>query len=425
MTRQETLDVLVGNRAWCTVAITLCALLGVAQVSEAQWLQWGGPQRNFVAKDGKVAATWPTEGPKKLWNRELGDGYGTILVDGGVLYTMYRVDQDEFTIALDAKTGKTIWEHKNPSPTTPLMEEFGAGPSATPLVVGDRLYTIGTNMVFHCFNKKSGEVHWKHDLAEEFEAEVPGRGYSSSPLAYKDTVILPVGGKEKEGQSMVAFHQETGSVAWKNQSFGITHSSPILIRFNGQDQLVYFSSTGLIGMNPGNGESIWNLEHPTQYGANLMTPFWNGKDLIFCSAAYDSGARVVQLKVEDGKTVPETLWYSRKMRLHHGNAIGVGDYIYGSSGDFGPAFFMAMNMRTGDIAWRQRGFKKATFVRAGDKFIILDEDGQLALATGTPEGLTVHAETKISEPYSWAAPTLVDGKLYVRDRKHIMAFDVG
>ena len=63
--------------------------------------------------------------------------------------------------------------------------------------------------------------------------------------------------------------------------------------------------------------------------------------------------------------------------------------------------------------------------REGQFVQILDEDGNLALATATPEGLTIHSKCKIAERYSWAAPTLVGTTLYVRDRQHIMALDVG
>jgi len=407
-----------------SAAMALVVAIGAGPSVRAQWRQWGGPDRNFIAPGAKVADAWPESGPKQLWSRELGDGYATILVDGDSLYTMYRVDQDEFTVSLDAKTGKTIWEHKQASPSTELMEQYGAGPSSTPLIVGDRLYSIGTNMMLHCFDKKTGNIIWKTDLVADMGATVPDRGYSASPLEYHDTIILPVGGEGKEGQSIVAFHKDSGSVVWKNQSFPTTHSSVIPIHFNGQDQLVYFHGEGVSGLDPSSGESLWTHPHPTQYGANLMTPFWNGKDMLFCAAAYDSGARVVKLSVKDGKTVPEELWYSRKMRVHHADAIGVGDYIYGSSGDFGPAFFMAMNMRTGEIAWRERGFKKATCVLGDGKFILLDEDGQLGLAKASPDEFKLVSSHKISEPYSWAAPTLVGDKLYVRDRKHIMAFDV-
>ena len=71
------------------------------------------------------------------------------------------------------------------------------------------------------------------------------------------------------------------------------------------------------------------------------------------------------------------------------------------------------------------GFGKATCIRAGDKLILLDENGVLALASVTPEGMTEHSRCKVAEPQAWAAPTLVGTTLYVRDRKNIMAFDLG
>lgn len=404
-------------------ALTLAIATALSKPASAQWTQWGGPRRDFTADGSALKDKWPDGGPPQLWKRELGDSYGTILVDGETLFVGYRVGPDEFFAALDAHTGKTKWEHKNNAPTTPTMDEYGGGPHSTPLVVGDKLYAVGTNMIFWCLDKNSGKVVWQHDLVKEFEATVPGRGYSSSPLLYKDTIILPV--DPKGGHSLVAFHRESGSMVWKHGEFGTTESSPFLIKFGGEDQLVYFTGDALAGFNPDSGEPLWSVEHKTQYGANLMTPHFDGKDKIFCSAAYDSGARVVQLSKTEGKTTAKELWFSRKMRLHHGNALGIEGVVYGSSGDFGPAFFMAIDIDDGKVLWRERGFKKATFLHAGGKFLILDEDGQLALATASPDKLTVISQAKVAETYAWAAPTLVGTRLYVRDRKHIMAFELG
>jgi outer membrane protein assembly factor BamB len=183
-------------------------------------------------------------------------------------------------------------------------------------------------------------------------------------------------------------------------------------------------SEEIMAVNPDDGALLWHhkVDPP---GANLATPLWNGKDTIFCSSAYDAGSRAFELTKTGSTTSVEQLWYSRKMRLHHGNVIRVGDYVYGSSGDFGPAFFMGVDLATGKVAWRERGFKKATCVYADGKVILFDEDGHLALATVTPKGMTVHSTCKVGETYAWAAPTLVGKTLYVRDRKHIMALDVG
>ena len=400
----------------------LAAVVVSGCTGKVEWPQWGGPSRNFMVDAPRLADNWPEEGPPKLWTRQLGDGFASIIADRDMAYTMYRIDEAEFVIALDSKTGETVWEHRNQSPFTKLMAQFGPGPSSTPLMVEDRLFTIGTNMVMHCFDKRSGKVLWRHDLVEEYGAEVPGRGYSSSPIAYGDTVILPVGGQE--GQCVMAFSQADGTPVWKNQDFKTTHSSPILINLHGEDQLVMFMASEIVGLNPRTGELLWSHPHSTQYGANLATPLWNGDELIFMSAAYDSGSRVIRLTSKDGKTVPEELWYSRKMRIHHGNVVRIGDHVYGSSGDSGPAFFMGMNMVTGKIAWRKRGFAKATCLLANDKLIILDEDGKLTLATASPEELIIHSEYQLTQHVSWTAPTLAGSTLYIRDRKNIFALDL-
>lgn len=394
------------------------------QSADGQWAQWGGPGRNFTAEATELAQSWPDEGPARLWRRALGDGYSTILVDEGKLYTMYRIAEDEFTIALNAMDGSTIWEHKNPSPFTRTMSQFGPGPHATPLIVGDRLYTVGSNGVLHCFEKGSGKVRWKHDLVNEYGGMLRARGYSCSPIAFKKTVIVAVGSNSPDGASAIAFDQATGRVIWKSPSYLATYASPILIHFDGEDQLILLMATEVVAINPENGEILWEFPHANPQSVNASSPVWDGKELLSCSSAYSGGSRVIRLKRQGGNTVPEELWHTRKMNLHHGNAVRVGDFVYGSSGDFGPAFLAAVNMRTGKLAWRKRGFSKATLVYAAPKLIILDEDGNLALATATPEDLVIHAKSKIADRLAWAAPTLVGNTLYVRDRKNIMAFDL-
>lgn len=415
------------ERVFIILAAMAC-LLGApgTQFANAQWTQWGGPNRNFMVDSKGLANQWPQDGPKKLWSRELGDGYSTVVVDGDRLYTQYRIGEDELVISMDAQTGKTVWEHKYPAPFTEEMKEYGPGPHATPLVLGDNLYAVGANMLFFCFDKKTGDIRWKHDLVAEHGLEPRPRGYSSSPIAWKDTVIIPGGAPEgKEGFSVLAFKQEDGGLVWKNQSFEVTHASPILIKVDGKDQLVVFMAAEIAGLNPDDGALIWSHPHKTQYGANMMTPMWTGDEYLFLSAAYDSGSRVIRLVSRDGKTVPEELWYSRKVRMHHANPVRVGDYVYGSSGDFGPAFFFGVNIKTGEVAWRQRGFAKATCILADGKVILLDEDGKLALATVSPEGMKILSEAQVLERTAWAAPTLAGKTLYIRDRKQIMALDLG
>ena len=95
-----------------------------------------------------------------------------------------------------------------------------------------------------------------------------------------------------------------------------------------------------------------------------------------------------------------------------------------SSGDFGPAFLTAINTRTGAIAWQNRAFARAQLLYADGKLIVLDEDGTLAIATVSPQGMKVLARATILAHLAWTPPTLIGKTLYVRDRKTIAAYDL-
>ncbi len=407
--------------------VGVCVLAAVVLVSTAAargeaWPQWGGPNQDFKCTSTGLADKWPEEGPKKLWTRELGEGYSAIVADEDRLYTMYFKGEEEIAVALDAKTGETVWEHKYVSPArSGHIKEFGVGPRGTPLLAGDRVYTIGVSGMMHCLNKADGKPVWSHDLWTEFEGTFLNHGYSSSPLAYKDTIIVFVGG---EGHGIVALKAADGAVAWKKQDFKNSYSSPKLINVEGQDQLVCYMAAELAGIDPTNGELLWSVAQANQWQQNITLPIWGEGNVLFLTAA-EVGSKAVKLTRNGEKTEVEEIWTTPKIRLHHNNAVGVGDYVYGTTGERSPCFFMAVNIRTGDIAWRQRGFAKANCIYADGKFIILDEDGNLCLATATPEKFTMIAKVPLLEKVAWTVPTLVGRTLYVRDQKQVMALDLG
>jgi outer membrane protein assembly factor BamB len=404
--------------------------------SEAQdpsgWPQWGGPYRNFTSPAKGLANSWPEKGPRQLWSRTLGEGYSGITVDSGKLYTMYRAPVrlwqtskvgQEVIIAMDANTGKTLWEQHYDAPFEPGMKmENGPGPHVTPLVVGNRVFSIGVTGKFYCQDKNTGKILWYHDLIQDYGTPARDRGYSCSPVAYNETVIIPVGGR---GQAVMAFNQKDGSVVWKKHDFSSSPSSPLLINLDGQDQLVVFMGDLIAGLDPKNGELLWSHPHKTDWGLNISTPVWSQGNLLFCTSAYSGGSRMLQLSRQGGQTSVKELWFTNRMRIHIGNAVRVGDYVYGSSGDFGPAFFSAVDVKTGRVAWQDRSLSKASFIYADGKFILVDEDGNLALATVSPAGLKIHSKVALLSSNAWTGPTLVGTTLYLRDRKNIMALDVG
>jgi outer membrane protein assembly factor BamB len=415
--------------AFLAIALA-CASSTVLGQGSSSWTQWGGPTRNFMSDSKGLASSWPASGPKKLWTRALGEGHSSILAENGRLYTIYRqitrqpaTKHEEVVAALDASTGKSIWEYRYAAPPDGIQWDQGWGPHSTPLIVGNTLFATSSRSELFALDKATGKRLWSHDFIKEYGAPLTGRGYSCSPVLFRDSVIVTMGGAD---QGVAAFDVKTGKLLWKSGYFVWAPASPILIDVDGQPQLVVFGGDIITGINPVNGQQLWKHPHKTDWGLNISTPVWSADThLLFASSAYGVGSRALELRQAAGKTTVAEKWESRRMRVHIGTVIRLGDFAYGSSGDFGPAFISAIDLKTGNIAWQDRSFARAQLLYADGKLIILDEDGALGLATVSPQGLKVLARANVLTHLSWTPPTLVGTTLYIRDRQNIAAFDLG
>lgn len=389
-----------------------------AVTSAADWPQWGGPGRDFRHPSTTKVPGWPVGGPKQLWTRDLGDGYSAILNIGEALYTMYRKGSQDVVIAIDGSTGKTIWETAIDAPHVSGMNtEAGSGPHSTPLIVGDRIFV--TTVIAHlvALDRKTGKRLWSHDLWQQFKGNFLERGYAASPLAYKEAVIVPVGGA---GHALMAFRQSDGGVLWSAGDYRNSYSSPIVIRAAGRDQIVSFMATEVMGADAATGAVLWTVPHKTMYDINAATPAWcDQASILIVSSGYDGGARGIQ--IGEGAT---ELWHNKRLRVHHTNMVCSGGVVYGSSGDFGPAPFTAIEAKTGAVLWQDRGFTKASFVLAGATIYVVDDDGSVAVAAISRSGLKILGEAQLLRANAWTGPLLVGSRLYLRDRHRVLAIDL-
>jgi outer membrane protein assembly factor BamB len=395
--------------------------VGTTMAAPNDWLQWGGPRRDFVVPVTGLASSWPAEGPRKLWSRALGDGYSGIAVEGTTLYTVYRRGSQDIVTAIDASTGTTVWEYAYEAEfKNSFSEKVGPGPYAMPQIVGDRLVTASGIGKIQSLDKKTGRPVWSRDLYIEFGGTRLEFGYSCHALPYKDTLILLAGGSFS---AATALRQSDGAAVWKSLQFKNAHSSPVLIEVDGQPQVAALVASEVIGFNPDNGQLLWRHPHETQYGLAVSMPVWAPGNLLFISSAYGGGSRVLQLSQSGGKTAVKELWHNG-LQSHFGTVIRHGDYLYFSSGHDGPAFMTCMKIQSGELMWQKRGFAKAQLLAADGKLILLDEDGTLALAEATPAEFQVLAQVSLLQSLSWTPPTLAATRLYLRDRHNLVALDL-
>ena len=387
------------------------------------WTLWGGPQRDFITSGtglfSKTGDKWIANPPKKVWERPLGDGYSAVAVENGVLYTAFRRDSNDVVTALDAANGVTKWEFSYAAPFANAYSDVGPGPYSMPQVVGDRVVSVSGIGQLQSIDKTSGKGVWSLDLYRDFGGDRVPFGYSSHPLPYKDSLIIPVGGKTN---GVIKVRQSDGTIIWKRHPLVGAHSSPLLINVDGQPQVALLLAQEVVGIDPENGDILWRHAHATENGLAISTPVWADGNLLIISTAYNGGARALKLTQTGGKTQVKEVWSDKRIQSHFGSIIRRGGFLYLSSGQ-SVGLITAVDLQTGRIAWQARDFVKAQFLWADDRLIILDQDGNLGIGIATPEKFQAVAKWPILSAISWSPPTLVGNRLYLRDRKVIMALE--
>ena len=402
-----------------TKAIGLLLFAAFSSAAIADWPQFGGVNRDFEVAANHLAADWPASGLERVWEWPLGEGYSTPIVVGKRVFANGRQGDEEIVVSLDRADGTVVWEHRYPSKEPPgkLDKQFGRGPRSTPLHVSGRLFTIDIAGRLVCLDAEKGKEIWSVELVREMGGNLPFWGYSSSPLALGEHLIVPVGGN---GQALVAFRQSDGEVIWKSGSTKNAYSSPVLIEVGGQPQIVAFMSDGVHGLDAASGESLWQHPHTTDYDVNATMPVWGEDNLLFLGSAYNSGSRMLRLSRSGDKTTVEEVWKNRKLNVHHGDVIRVGNTLYMPVGMMGVTMIVAVDTSDGKIKWRER-VSKATFVRSGERSLVLGEDGSLILARMNRSGFAeLSRMDELLKPKAWAAPAVDGGQVLLRDRERLL-----
>ena len=119
----------------------------------------------------------------------------------------------------------------------------------------------------------------------------------------------------------------------------------------------------------------------------------------------------------------QELWHNPKVQVHFGSVIRDGAFLYMSSGQ-SIGLLTAVELQTGRIAWQVRDFVKAQLLGADGRLIVLDEDGNLGIGVASPQRFQAIGKWPMLSSTAWTPPTLAGTRLYLRDRRTIMALDL-
>ena len=238
----------------------------------------------------------------RMWTAKIGAGYaGPAVANGQVFVTDRLADQNlERVLCFDAKTGKELWKHEYEAR---YSISYPLGPRATPTVDGDRVYTLGAVGHMFCFDTATGNIIWQKHLPTDFGTQLPQWGTAGAPLVDGDQLIVLAGGKPNA--LVVSFDKKTGEERWRAlDAKEPGYCPPVMLEFAGRRQLIIWHPEALVGLDPTNGNELWQVPFPVQSGLSIPTPRKLGNRLFITS--FYNGPLMLDMGA-DGVS-PRELW---------------------------------------------------------------------------------------------------------------------
>jgi len=398
--------------------LILILLLLTRQVAVGEdWPQFLGPERNG-SYSGPLAATWPKSGPAVLWEVDVGHGFSAPVVARGRVILFHRRENQAIVESLEAGTGKRLWSSAY---TTDYRDDFGfdEGPRGAPAVAGERIYTFGADGVLQALDFSTGKRVWSVDTRQKFGAPKGFFGAACSPLVDDGRVLMNIGGPN--GAGIGAFDAATGKVLWTATSDEAGYSAPVVATIAGVRHALFWTRAGLVDADPATGKVRFQFPWRSRSHAsvNAAAPVVVG-NLVFLSASYGTGVTLLQIY---GASVKQ-LWASDEaLSNHYATSVYRDGYVYGYHGrqEFGQSL-RAIELKTGKVQWNIDGFGAGTVTLAGDRLLLIRENGELIVAAVSPKEFRPIAQTQLLPAVVRSYPALADGRLYVRNERTLACF---
>lgn len=379
------------------------------QSRATDWAQWRGANR-----DGAATFTIPAAWPDKLslkWKVDVGIGYSAPIIVGDRVYAFSRQGEDEVMRALDAASGKVVWETKYSAtykPNPAATRTHGTGPKSTPTFADGRLYTLGMSGIVTAFDAASGKQLWQKPKPEV----EPLYHTAMSPLVDRGLVIVHVGGHSNG--ALTAFDARTGDVKWSWHGDGPAYGSPIAVDLGGTRQVITMTQDNLVGVAAATGELLWKRPYTVRSTRNAATPIVHNEIIIVSGLGMPiTGFKVVN---RGGQWTSEDIWVNNDAGMDMSTGVVGENTLYGFSHRNSGQYF-AIDANTGQTLWlsEPRQAENAAVVRSGNLWFTLDTLAELKVVRANPRQFEILKRYTVADSATWAQPVLAGQRILVKD----------
>jgi len=400
------------------------ALAAVAARAQ-EWTQWRGPTRDGSVSGKNVPAAWP-ESLKRSWRVEIGEGYSSPVVADGRVFVHGRRDPEEIVTGINLADGKVLWQQKYQATfkKNQYAAEMAKGPHATPLVIANRLFTLGVTGVLNAWDTATGKQLWTRDFSKAIDTSKLFCGTAASPLLVDGRLVIQVGSDIHGGQ-ILALNPATGATEWEWHGLGPGYASPVMVEVGGTKQIVTMTEGSIVGVDAKTGKELWSAAFPDEWHENIATPLWTGTHLIISGTRQGTHAYV--LKQTGGKWEVTETWKNPDIAPYMSSPVFGDGLIYGHSSKKKGQFF-AIDEKTGAVRWTTEGREgeHASLLLTPQHVVFLTNNADLIVAKrGTPAFAVERRYDDVAEASTFAMPVLLGSNILVRDATGLMLLTAG
>ena len=262
----------------CSLAAAVLLVLSISvtaqgprRVAVGDWPEMRGPARDGVSRETGLVDKWALNGENFLWRAPYG-GRSAPIVMGNRVYVQNPAGRgtnlQERVMALDADTGKTIWEHRFNiyQSDVPPHRVGWASPAVDPETGNIYALSGGAEVIALT---RDGTRLWDRSFGEEFAAFTTHGGRTMSPLVDGDLVIVsaPVsnwGTAAGRAHRFIALDKRTGEVMYVanpgGRPYDTAYAAPTIATVNGLRLLIAgLGDGGIHAIKAQTGEKVWSF----------------------------------------------------------------------------------------------------------------------------------------------------------------------
>lgn len=249
-------DDLKARTCICVTMIALLSMTSSGQEQPTHWNRFRGPNGQGIADTARIPVDFSRESIV-LWKTAIPLGHSSPAIEGNRIFftATESANKDQLiTLCVDRESGSITWRQIVQAHTKARLHRMNHSASSSPAVDEKHVYAYFGTFGLICYDHNGNKV-WDHKL----KTPESNYGAATSPIVYKDKVILVLDDNNKDTSRLLAVNRDTGETVWEQPRslFTASWSTPMIWSHGDTEELIVLGCPRLTSYNPAAGEEVW------------------------------------------------------------------------------------------------------------------------------------------------------------------------